>query len=221
MPGRNALATLLALVMVTGVIGTYSLVGADDDRAELNRPPVQVAQARDDDRDKARERPERRERDDAQREREELERKRHERQAEMERRRREEEMARRREGKPHRPPEPMRPPFGREHVEQFGRLMQMVERMRNTCFSPEVAAMIAASGLKDDVPRKGEEVVEDLENTLKKTKSLGLRNAIRMMLRDIYRDLGKNDKVLQHLHEMLAENDEALHAEHQRATKGK
>ena len=81
--------------------------------------------------------------------------------------------------------------------------------------------MIAAAGLKDDVPRRPEEIIEDLESTLKKTRTLGLRNSIRLILRDLYRDRDEHDKVLDHLHQMLAENDAALQGEEDQAKKGK
>ena len=58
--------------------------------------------------------------------------------------------------------------------------------------------------------RKPKEVIEDLEAVLTKTKTLGLRNAIRMTLKDLYKGLGEDEKVLEHLRAMLAECDQAL-----------
>ena len=70
--------------------------------------------------------------------------------------------------------------------------------------------MIAIGDLKDAVRRKPKEIIEDLETRLKKTKTLGLRNAIRLTLKDLYKAQGADEKVLDHLRTMLAENDAAL-----------
>ena len=48
-----------------------------------------------------------------------------------------------------------------------------------------------------------------MESLLTHTKSLGLRNAIRLTLRDLYKQTGQKDKVLQLLRDLLKENDAA------------
>jgi len=204
MTRTSALPALLAAVMVAGVIGTYSLVGAQDEgerleRREREEPELRLAQ-----RDRRDEEIDRRERQERQRrERQE--------DARREQMRQQEEEARRRERERLGPrPEP---PFPPEQLEQFARMMQMVKHMQHTCFDPEAAAMVAVAGLRDDMPRKPEEVVDDLEATLKRTRTLGLRNAIRLILRDLYRHLGRHDRMLENLREMLVENDEAIQAE--------
>lgn len=118
---------------------------------------------------------------------------------------------------PDRPPmAPPDPPFRPEYVQQYGHMIELIERMKHVCFDPENAALIAVGGLKDDIPRRPEEVVDDLEGVLKRTRTLGVRNAVRMVLRDLYRHLGAHDRALRNLHEMLAENDEALHGRRER-----
>jgi len=216
MTGKNALAMLLAVVMAAGVIGTCSVAGAEDRGENLVQPPRaerERARDRDEQRPLARrgqdERAEalRREREERlRREREEAER-RMEEEAERARRVRErrEVLPRERVG-PMVEPRPFRP----EHVDQFRGMMEMIERMRHTCFDPEAAAMVAAAGLKDDVPRRPEEIIGDLEGMLERTRTLGLRNALRLILRDLYRHRGEHDKVLENLRQMLAENDAAL-----------
>jgi|GEM_PF-3076433 len=97
--------------------------------------------------------------------------------------------------------------------ERFQRMVQLLSRMRGATFNPAEAGLIAIGGLKDDVPRKSDEIIADLESQLAKTKSLGLRNALRLQLRDLYKAAGKYDKVLMHLRAMVAENDAALAAE--------
>ena len=106
-----------------------------------------------------------------------------------------------------------------EHVERMqmgmhrmNMMMEMLERLKHTCFDPTSAGIVAIGGLKDDVRRKPAEIIKDLEDTLGKTKTLGLRNAIRMSLKDIYKAQGEDEKVLQHLRAMLAENDAAIQA---------
>ena len=218
MTRQNALAALVAAVMLAGVIGTGSLVSAEDEQGQVRRPArlgtdeleqglreriagdLLLAQRK---REEEPERPRPDREQAARRDREELMRR--------DRMRMEEEMRARRERGERPGPEP---PFRPEHIEQFARMMEMVKHMQHTCFDPEAAAMIALAGLKDDVPRRPEEVAEDLEATLKRTRTLGLRNAIRLMLRDLYRHLGKPDRVLDHLREMLGENDAALQAGH-------
>lgn len=97
-----------------------------------------------------------------------------------------------------------------EHVEP---MFELLERMSEACFHEVTAAMIAIGGLKDEVRRKPAQITKDLETQLNRTKTLGLRNAIRMTLKDIYKAQGNDEKVLSHLHAMLAENDKALQEE--------
>jgi len=98
-------------------------------------------------------------------------------------------------------------------VQQMSAVLHLIERMRDASFDPEVAGIMAVSGLKDDVRRNPKHVTADLEKQLAKTKTLGLRNAIRMTLKDIYKRIGEDEKVLDHLRAMLAENDKALQEE--------
>ncbi|GAF95835.1 unnamed protein product, partial [marine sediment metagenome] len=97
-----------------------------------------------------------------------------------------------------------------EQMEQMGRMMKLLEMMKEVCFDEGAAAMVAIGDLKDAVRRKPKEIIEDLEAQLKKTKTLGLRNAIRLTLKDLYKVQGADEKVLDHLRTMLAENDAAL-----------
>jgi len=60
------------------------------------------------------------------------------------------------------------------------------------------------------VPRRPGEIIEDLENVLSKTRTLGLRNAIRLTLKDLYKMQGNGKMVLKHLRAMVAENDEEM-----------
>ena len=123
---------------------------------------------------------------------------------------------------PHRPMSRYSPFYGRRtghapaSVEDFERMVatiQVIERMKKTCFEPDVAAMVALGGLRSDVRREPQEVIDDLEKQLTKLKTLGLRNCVRLMLKDLYKMTGKDDKILEHLRAMAAENDAAIQAE--------
>jgi len=93
----------------------------------------------------------------------------------------------------------------------------MLERLRDVCFDPAQAAMVAIGSLRDDVEREPQEIVEDLERQLKQTKSIGVRNAIRLTLKDLYLEIDHQEKtVLRHMREMLEENDAAQHRREER-----
>ena len=104
------------------------------------------------------------------------------------------------------------PVFRPEQAERMERMMDMLQQFRRTAFDPGMAGMVAIGGLKDDVHRKPAEIINDLENQLTKTKSLGLRNALRLSLKDLYKAQAEDEKVLEHLRAMIAENDAALEA---------
>ncbi len=86
----------------------------------------------------------------------------------------------------------------------------LTQRMAELCANPQVAGVVAISALKDDARRKPAEVVKEYVSLLEKTKSLGLRNAIRLALKDLYKAQGEDEKVLQVLRDMVAENDAAI-----------
>ena len=73
-----------------------------------------------------------------------------------------------------------------EQMKQMGLMMEFLEMMKEVCFDEGTAAMVAIGDLKDAVRRKPKEIIDDLEAQLKKTKTLGLRNAIRLTLKDLY-----------------------------------
>lgn len=103
-------------------------------------------------------------------------------------------------------------------IQDFERMVatiEVIERMKKTCFEPDVAALVALGGLRSDVRREPQEVIDDLEKQLTKLKTLGLRNGVRLMLKDLYKMTGKDDKILEHLRAMAAENDAAIQAENQ------
>ncbi|MCP4377137.1 MAG: hypothetical protein GY794_13295 [bacterium] len=86
----------------------------------------------------------------------------------------------------------------------------MVRTIREMCFDESAVAMIAIGALKDEVGRKPKEVIKDFEARLDKTKTLGLRNAIRLTLKDLYAETDNKDKMIEHLNALVVENDKAL-----------
>ena len=98
-------------------------------------------------------------------------------------------------------------------LEKIDPMFELLERMSEACFDEVIASMVAIGGLKDDVQRKPEDIIKDLEAQLKSTKTLGLRNAIRMTLKDLYKAQGNDEKVLSLLRATLAECDKALQEE--------
>ncbi|HAU38245.1 MAG TPA: hypothetical protein DCX07_11100 [Phycisphaerales bacterium] len=104
-------------------------------------------------------------------------------------------------------PAPPRPP---EAMGQIRMMLGMVEHLKHVCFDPTTAGMIALGALKDDLPRKDDVIAKDLEETLEKTKTLGLRNALHLTLKDIYKKQGETEKAVKHLQAMVAENDAAI-----------
>jgi len=103
-----------------------------------------------------------------------------------------------------------RPALPRAGARRGGAQLRLVGSMKKACFDPAAMGMIAVAGLREGIPRKGERVIDELENALKSTKSLGLRNAIRLALRDLYKARAKDEKALDQLRAMLSENDRAL-----------
>jgi hypothetical protein len=86
----------------------------------------------------------------------------------------------------------------------------LTQRMAELCFDPQAAGVVAISAIKDDIHRKPSEMISEYESLLAKTKTLGLRNAIRMGLKDLYRDEKDSEKALQVIRDMVAENDAAI-----------
>jgi len=97
-------------------------------------------------------------------------------------------------------------------LQQLGAFIAVVTRLRDVAFDPQVAGMVAVGAIKDETGMKPADAVKTLEELLAQTKSLGLRNAIRMSLKDLYKSQGELEKMRQTLLEMVAENDAAIQA---------
>jgi len=88
--------------------------------------------------------------------------------------------------------------------------LKMLETMSNTAFSPKSAAMISLGELRDKLGLELEDRIEIFEELLKQVKHLGVRNSIRMTLKDLYVETEQNDKAVELLEHMILENDEML-----------
>ena len=109
---------------------------------------------------------------------------------------------------PRGPRNSMHPPMEDADVTRMRIRIDLIERMRQTSFDPAAASIMALGAIQKDVRReKPEDLINDLEGILAQTKTLGLRNAIRMTLKDLYRAVENDEKVLEHLKAMLLEND--------------
>ena len=104
-----------------------------------------------------------------------------------------------------------RPPVTpRARAQQTEVKIRMVESMKQTCLDNAAMALIAVAGLRDEVPRSADEVIQELEGLIDKVNSVGIRNALRLALKDLYKLKGDHEKVLHHLRQMLIENDGVL-----------
>ncbi|MGC9454984.1 MAG: hypothetical protein ACP5HU_08965 [Phycisphaerae bacterium] len=106
-----------------------------------------------------------------------------------------------------------RPPTPRALTERTRERTELVGSMKQTVQDSESMGLIAVSGIRDDVPREPAEVIEDLEAMLKEVRTLSLRNAIRLALKDLYRNTGQQEKAIEHLRHLLLENDAAMSGE--------
>jgi hypothetical protein len=95
-------------------------------------------------------------------------------------------------------------------VRQMHAFIGLLSKMRDVCFEPDLAGTVAVGGMKDDVKRPKQEVIKDYEDLLTKTRTLGLRNAIRLSLKDLYLEEGNKQKALEHLRAAVTENDREL-----------
>jgi len=76
---------------------------------------------------------------------------------------------------------------------EFAGAMEHLSRM---CFNSEAVGVMAVGALLKDVRRKDEAVIKDLEDQLESVKTQGLRNAIHLSLKDIYKRQGEDEKVI-------------------------
>jgi hypothetical protein len=88
-----------------------------------------------------------------------------------------------------------------------------LESLREQCFDPEVAGLLGIGAIRESLEDRPADAVALLEDVLKETRSLGLRNAIRLTLRDEYVRLGRIGELGKMLRQHIAENDAAILAD--------
>lgn len=98
---------------------------------------------------------------------------------------------------------------GVEGMERMELSTLVARDMAGVYKDPAATGTITIGGLMDDVRRETGDQVTDLEKTLETTKSLPLRNAIHLRLKDLYKVQGQTEKVLATLHTIIDENDKA------------
>ena len=88
--------------------------------------------------------------------------------------------------------------------------LELIELFGEVAFNPEQAAMVAIGTISEELNLQDSEVIKWFEGLLGKAKSLGVRNAIRMSLKDLYQKTQQKDKLKKMLIEMVLENDRAI-----------
>ncbi len=102
-----------------------------------------------------------------------------------------------------------RPISRRTRAKETRMQIKLVGDMKKTCFDPNAMGLIALGAISQEIPRPPQEVIEELENLLDKIMTLGLRNAIRLTLKDLYKQTNQPEKTLDLMRSMLAENDKS------------
>ncbi|MBL7139850.1 MAG: hypothetical protein ISS74_02985 [Planctomycetes bacterium] len=96
------------------------------------------------------------------------------------------------------------------HLEEMGLHLELLELMKQTTFDPESCALLAIGAITDDLDLEPERQIQELRQVLERARSLGVRNAIRMALKDLYMEADQPDKCLEVLRDMILENDEVV-----------
>lgn len=98
-----------------------------------------------------------------------------------------------------------------EEMIKLHRTLGMLKAIGDTAFDPESAALIGIGAINDEFALTPQETAAELEAVLQSTQSLGLRNAIRITLKDIYLKAGDKKKGIEQMRAMIAENDKRMY----------
>jgi len=98
----------------------------------------------------------------------------------------------------------------RLHLQEMQLHLELLEHMKQTTFDPESCALLAIGAVTDDLDIEPHRQIEVLRNMLERTRSLGVRNAIRTALKDLYLETEQPDECLELLVDMVVENDELI-----------
>ena len=89
----------------------------------------------------------------------------------------------------------------------------VVEHLTKFCFDSKAVGVMAVGAIRDDFRRKRSDTIKDLSALLGTVKTQGIRNAIRLALRDLYKAAEDEENALAQLKALVAENDQAIQAE--------
>lgn len=92
----------------------------------------------------------------------------------------------------------------------FFRMFELFERVGDFTNNPKRAGMLALFIIKDDIDMEMDEKAEILESLLEQTEAIELRNATRLVLKDVYIELDDHKKAMKTLYDMVLENDKAV-----------
>lgn len=102
-----------------------------------------------------------------------------------------------------------RPPSPRALARQSQDQIKTILSMKDTCFDPQAMCVVALGCLRSETKETPEQLATTLESLLAETKALGVRNAMRMTLKDLYGQMGNTVKVKKHLEGIIKDNAQA------------
>lgn len=82
--------------------------------------------------------------------------------------------------------------------------------MKDTCFDPQAMCVVALGCLRSETKETPAQLGKTLEALLAETKAVGVRNAIRMTLKDLYGQMGRTDMVKVQLEGIIKDNAQAV-----------
>jgi len=96
--------------------------------------------------------------------------------------------------------------------------LKLVGNMKDLCYDPQAMGIVAIGGLHTEAGLEPAELIDLLNGMLDGSggpgvpvvKSLGMRNAIRLTLKDLYVEMGDTAKALEQLERIIEQNDHAM-----------
>jgi hypothetical protein len=102
-----------------------------------------------------------------------------------------------------------RPPSAKAMGQQSQEQIRTIVSMKQTCFDPQAMCVAALGCLRTETNQPPAELAKTLETLLAETKAVGVRNAIRLTLKDLYGQMGNMGKVKEHLEGIIKDNEKA------------
>ena len=104
------------------------------------------------------------------------------------------------------------PPSPRSQATLWEAKAKVVGNLKETCFDPRAMGIVAIASLRGEIHQDPKQLADHLQAMLEQTKSLGLRNAIRLTLKEVYLEQGQVDQASRQVEMMIQENDQAVQA---------